>query len=127
MIGKLIGVATVGSTLASVGLLHRFLSGIAKIVILSVISAFMLCALMAGSFYMAYFFLVHYGLDPYAAGITVGIAASLITLALVVLTIIQFRQLHDLTHRSLHPYRAGFPEIGNVAHAFIDGFLNQRS
>jgi hypothetical protein len=127
MIGKLLGVASVGSALASVGLMQRFLSGITKVVILAVVSAFMLCALLAGGFTMAYFCLVHYGLDQFAAGIAVGIVAFFITAALVTLTIVQLRQLRDLTQHILHPYRIDLPDIGNVANAFIDGLLNRRA
>jgi hypothetical protein len=128
MIVKLLGTATVGSAMAvaSAGLLQRFLSGLASIVILSIVSAFMLCVLLAGGFSMAYVCLVHYGLDPYAAGITVGIAAFFITIALVVATIAQIRQLRGLPHRSLDKYRSHWPDIANVADAFIDGFLNHK-
>jgi len=126
MIDKLLGAATAGSTLAGVGLLHRFLSGIASIVILSIVSAFMLCALLAVSFCMAYLSLVHYGLDPYAAGIAVGIAAFCITLALVAASMQKLRQLGSLSHPILQRYGTNWPDIGKIADAFIDGLLNHK-
>jgi len=124
MIGKLLSVATVGSTLAGVGLIHRFLSDIAGIIILAIVSAFMFCILLAGGISVAYFCLVHYGLDPYAAGITMGIVAFFITISFVTLTVHKLNQLRDLTHRSLNPAKLGLFDISNVTHAFIDGFLN---
>lgn len=126
MIGKLLGLATIGSAVASVGLLHRFLSNIAGIIVLSIVSAIMLCVLLAGGFYLAYFCLVHYGLDPYAAGITVGTVLFFVTFMLIILTMTQLQRLRDLTHSGLYSQRTGLPDIGNIANAFIDGFLNHK-
>lgn len=127
MIGKLLGVATVGSTLASVGLLNRFLLGVTNMVILAIVCAFMLCALLAGGFYMAYLCLVHYGLDPYVAGIALGIVALFVTIALITLTISQIRQMRELLpSRQLHRYASGLSDLGHVADAFIEGFLNPK-
>jgi hypothetical protein len=126
MIGKLLGVATVGTTVASVGLMHRFLSGMAKIMVLAIVSAFMVCAMLASVFTMTYFCLVHYGLDPYVAGITLGIVALFLTIALVMVTVDQIRHLRDLSHFSLRKFRSDWPDIGNIASAFIDGFLDHK-
>jgi len=126
MLSKILGAATVGSALASVGLLQRFLSGIATLVILSVISAFMICALLAGGFYMAYHWLVLYGLDAYAAGMTIGIIVFLITAGLVALTMSQICRLRELPYHNLSPYGHSLPDVGHVVSAFIDGFLNHK-
>ncbi len=126
MLGKLLGVATVGSALASVGLLHRFLSNIVTIVILSIVSGFMLSVLITGGFYLAYLGLVHYGLDPCVAGITVGIMIFLVTAALVIFVIARLRQMRDLMHSSSHSHGADLLDMGNVVIAFIEGFLNHK-
>jgi len=55
MISKLLGVASVGSVLASANIMHRFLSSMAKIMVLAIVCAFMLCALMVGVFVALYF------------------------------------------------------------------------
>jgi hypothetical protein len=126
MIGKLLGAASVGSTLAGIGLLHRFLSDVASIIFLAIVSAFMLCAVLTGCIYMVYLYLVRSGLDPYAAGVTIGIVALLVATLFVVLTIGQIRQLRELPYRGLHRYKSGLSDVGHVADAFIDGFLNPR-
>ena len=126
MLGKLLGVATVGSTLASVELIHRFLSGITKIIVLAIVSAFMLCALVISAFIVFYFSLVHYGLDPYVAVITIGAVAVFITTTLVLVTIDQTRQLRDLPHFSLCNFKNDLPDIGHIIRAFIDGLLSPR-
>jgi uncharacterized membrane protein YczE len=124
MIGKLLGIATVGSTLAGVSLVHRFLFDAVGIIILTIITAFMFCILLAGGFCIAYFGLVHYGLDPYVAGMTVGLVAFIITAVLIMLTANKLNQLRDLTHHSLNPAKLGLLEVSNAALAFVDGFLS---
>ncbi|MFA4846364.1 MAG: hypothetical protein WC654_07485, partial [Patescibacteria group bacterium] len=83
MISNLLGVASVGSVLASANIMHRFLLSMAKIMVLAIVCAFMLCALMVGVFVMLYFSLVHYGLDPAVVAIALGAVALLLTVALV--------------------------------------------
>ena len=126
MLSKILGAATVGSALASVGLLHRFLSGIASIVMLSVVGAFMICVLLASGFYMAYSSLVFYGLDPYVAGITMAAIAFFITVILVALMIGQIHRLRELPYHHLSPNGAGLPDVSHIVGAFVDGFLNHK-
>lgn len=126
MLSKFLGFATVGSALASVGLLHRFLSGMATIVILSVVSAFMCCVLLASGMYMAYSSLVFYGLDPYVAGITMAAIVFAITVILAALLIEQIRRLRELPYHHLNAGVAGLPDLSHIAGAFVDGFLNPK-
>jgi magnesium-transporting ATPase (P-type) len=127
MIGKLLGAATVGGTLASVGLLHRFLVASAQIMILVIVSAFMLCASLLCAFAIFYFCLVQFGTTPYVALIILGVTALLVTIACVALTLDQFRQLRSFHHRHLHGHGNNIPDIANIAAAFIDGFLNKNA
>jgi len=94
--------------------------------VLAVVSAFMFCALLSGVFYMIYVYLVHYGLDPYVAGITLGAVALFVTIALVAVTVDQLRQLRDLSHFSFAQIQKRLAECWNIAGAFIDGFLDPR-
>ena len=126
MLGKLLGLVTVGGTLASVGVMHRFLLSMVNIIILAIASAFMACALLASMFYTAYFCLVRYGVPAYDAGIMLSATALLITTVLTVMTIWKLRQLRDLSCHGLHKDGEGLPDIGKVAVAFLEGFLNPK-
>ena len=125
MIGKLFGAATLGSTLASVGMLQRILADLATIVMLTVVSAFMLCALLAGSFTLVYLCLIHYGLDPLIAGLSLGLIACAMTSALLVFT---FRFIQGKRSRFHSRIGCGgqIPDVGSLALAFIDGFLKPK-
>jgi hypothetical protein len=126
MIGKLIGVATAGSTLAGVTLLRRLLYDGANIIMLAVVSAFMFSLMVLGVFVTAYACLVHYGLDPFVSGVTVGVVAFFVTIILFTLTVHKLNQLRDLTHKCLNTSKLGALDINGLTHSFIDGFLNSR-
>jgi hypothetical protein len=123
MIGKLMGLATVGSSLANVTLLHRFLASATSVVALTMISAFMCCVLLIGIFGATYISLVHYGLDPYAAAITVALIMIIMTGGCVSLTIIRLRQLREIPHHNMHRDIPGMSHISSIADAFMKGFL----
>ena len=126
MLGKLLGIATVGSTLASVGLMHRLLVATAQIMVLVIASAFMLCASLLALFYIIYLGLLQCGVPPDVAAITLGVAALLVTAALVMLTLEQLRQLRVFQQRQMLGAGNAWPEVGNIAMAFVDGFLNHK-
>lgn len=125
MLGKLIGLATIGGTIASVGMLHRFLSGIASIVMLAIVSGFMLCALLTGGFYLGYLGLVRYGLDPAIAGSIIGVIALIITVMLVTLTYVRLNRLREMSRKDLPSPIANPFDLTRLTTAFIDGFLNE--
>jgi uncharacterized membrane protein len=120
MIGKLIGVATAGGTMASVVLLNRLLSNLAGLVALAVITACLCCVVLAGGFFAAYIALLHYGLEPMAAGVVVGALVLLITLVFILLTLAKVRHLKEMPDKSELP---GIAKINAMADAFVQGFL----
>ncbi len=126
MLGKLLGLATVGGTLASVGVMHRLLLSMVNIIIMAIAGAFMACALLASMFYTAYFCLVRYGVPSYDAGFMLSATALLITSVLTVIILWKLRQLRDLSRYGLHKDGEGLPDIGKVAIAFLEGFLNPK-
>ncbi|MDD2325494.1 MAG: hypothetical protein PHW63_05790 [Alphaproteobacteria bacterium] len=126
MISKLLGVASVGSVLASANIMHRFLSSMAKIMVLAIVCAFMLCALMVGVFVALYFSLVQYGFDPVAVAVVLGAVVSLLTVTIVAATVHQLRCFRDHSAYSLPKSRSDWPDFGNIANAFIDGFLGSK-
>lgn len=126
MISNLLGVASVGSVLASANIMHRFLSSMAKIMVLAIVCAFMLCALMVGVFVVLYFGLVHYGFDPAAVAMALGALALLLTITLAAATTHQLRRFRDHSAYSSSQSRGDWPDLGGIANAFIDGFLNSK-
>jgi len=125
MIGKLLDVLTVGSTVVNVTLLHRFMTGIASIVMLAVVSAFILCAILVGGFTLAFFGLVHYGLDPYAAGITLGILGLVAACAMIVITRARIRFLLELPSNNLSRHGHLLSDVNPIIDAFIEGLKGE--
>jgi len=125
MLGKIFGMVTVGSTLASVGLLHRFMMATAQMMILVIICAFLLCASLASVFYIFYFCLVQFGIAPLMAGVALGVVTLLVTIALAVFTSYQLQRLRNMHSRYLSRGNNGI-DLSHVAMAFIDGFLNKK-
>jgi len=121
---KLLGIATIGNTLASIMLLHRFLSGLTDVVALAIVSAFIFCMFLAAGFCAGYFGLVHYGFTPYAAAVLVAVSIFLLATIFAVLTFIRLRQLRDLHRHDLQRDTPGLSRISSTAHAFMEGFLN---
>lgn len=125
MIGKLLGAATVGGTMAGVGVMHRFLVAAAQAMILVIISALMLCASLFSIFFIAYFCMLQFGVAPHIAGIVLGIAILLVTAALVAFTLSQIRQLRTFHYRHFQAGERYMYDLRTIAAAFIDGFLNK--
>ena len=94
MFGKLIGLLSIGSSVANVALVRRFLEGIVGAIALTILSAIMAGALLVGGLYGLYMGLTRHGLDPDAALITMGAISVLLTATLVGLALTRLRQLH---------------------------------
>jgi hypothetical protein len=121
MLEKLLGLATIGSTFASVSLLHRFLSRLAIVLALTIISALMAGVLLIGMFYGLFCLLTAYGLTHATSLILVGMLVFILTAALVLVTLQQLRQIKSLQPS---PFKQTFPSlsyIGSIAEAFMQG------
>jgi hypothetical protein len=125
IVEKLVGVATIGGALANVALLQRFLTGIAHVVALSVISGLMVCLLLLGSFFGLYFGLTHYGLGSTVAALMIGAFAFLITSGIIGLTVLKLRQLQELPVHATHAPMPVLAHLSSLAAAFIEGLLEQ--
>lgn len=126
MLGKIFGVATVGTTLAGIGLLHRLLFTLAQIMILVIVSAFLSCASLISLLYIIYFCMLQFGLAANLAGVLTGLMAILVTVLVVAFTFDRFRQLQSFQYRSPHNDNNSWHDVGHIAVAFIDGFLNKK-
>lgn len=122
MLEKLLGLATIGSTFASVSLLHRFLMRLAIVLALTIISALMAGALLIGLFYGLYSVLTSYGLSPDAALVVVGILILIITASLITFTMYQLRMIKNLQPSPLRSTFPGFSFISELGESFLEGF-----
>ena len=126
MIGKLFGLITVGSAVTGRGLWRHFLSTAVNILILAIVGAFMLCALLTSSFYMIYFCLVQYGVDPQLARAILSVVVLVVALLVMGVTYDQWRKLRALSRGGLCERKNSIPDVACVVEAFIDGFLNHK-
>jgi peptidoglycan/LPS O-acetylase OafA/YrhL len=124
MLGKLLGLAAVGSAFAGIPPLHRILSSILILLFLMAVTAFMLCAVVVGGFVILYFCMLHHGVDAYTAEMILGFAACLVAGTLAALTWARLQRLQGLLSPNILKRASGVSGISTLAFAFIDGFLN---
>ena len=124
MIGKFLGLISIGRTAAGAEILRRFLLAAANVLTLAIVGAFMICALLASVFYMVYFGLVQYGVDPQHARALLSIFVLVAALVVMGITVHQRHKLFDLSQAGLPGRGKECPDIVRVVEAFIDGFLN---
>lgn len=124
-VDKLLGIAGMGSTIANISLLKRFLSGIAVVIALTAISSTMMGMLLIAGFYALYLSLVHHGLDPSIAALTVGGGALLIVIVLGIFAVIRWYELRDMP-RLLYMEAPIINRAHKLADAFINGLLSER-
>lgn len=125
-VDKLLGLAGVGSTIANISLLRRFLSGVAVVIALTAISSTMAGMLLIAGFYALYLSLIHHGLDPTIAAVTIGGVALIIVIVLAVMAVMRWYQLRDMP-RLLHVESPLIDQASKLAEAFISGLLTERS
>jgi len=121
MLDKLIGLTTIGSTLAGLTMLQRFLAGVTGVLALTVVSALMSGLILMGGFITAYFTLVHYGVEPMLAALTVTSATCMVTALLIIFTLIKVRRLKEMSQHHLYRDVPSLAHIGDIASAFIKG------
>ncbi len=116
MFGRLLGMASLGNSLASVGLMSRFLSTVTKTVILAIICAFLFCGIIASVIVMFYVFMVSSGMNPFLAAIILGGIVILILALLIAIILDNIRYLRSWLYRQPR-------NLSHAAAAFIEGFL----
>jgi len=122
---KLLGIVGMGSTIANATLLRKFLTNVMLVMVLTAISGTMAGMILIAGFYGLYLGLVHYGVDPSTAALSIGGLTLIITIGLASLAVLRFRHLRDIPGvMSLNgPIMS---RVGEVADAFIDGLLTGR-
>jgi peptidoglycan/LPS O-acetylase OafA/YrhL len=126
MIGKLLGAAAMHRTFTSGhSLFKEILYTIAMFVLLSVIAGMVVGALFIAAFYAAYLGLLHFGLDPQAAQITITAIAALVVCVLVAGIYEQLHKLHDAPKQLLHLQSPIGTRVNSLVDAFIDGLMGE--
>lgn len=128
MLGKLLGIASLGGTVAGLTMLQKFLAAITTIVTLTIISAMMGGLFLICGFSLLYLELTRYGLDPAVALMLIGGVVFVITLTLVVLAVLRIREMQDMPVLSLVQRNA--PTLAHaqeIAESFLSGLLSTKS
>jgi MFS superfamily sulfate permease-like transporter len=125
-VDRLLGLAGMGSTIANISMLKRFLSGIAVVIALTAISSTMAGMLLIAGFYALYLTLIHHGLDPSLAALTVGGGALTIVIVLAIWAVLRWYELRDMP-RLLYTEAPLIHRATKLADAFINGLLAERT
>ena len=125
-VDKLLGLAGMGSTIANISLLRRFLSGVAVVIALTAISSTIAGMLLIAGFYALYLSLIHHGLDPSLAALTVGGGALIIVIVLAIFAVLRWYELREMP-RLLYMETPIISRASKLADAFINGLLAERT
>ena len=123
---KILGIASLGSTIANAAVFKRFLSRVMITVALAAAAGAMTGMLMLAGFYGVYWALVAYGgLTQLKAGLLVGGMVILATILMAVFAYRRWQQLHDLgSHFDSRDSIMG--RVSQLADSFIDGLMAER-
>jgi hypothetical protein len=122
---KILGIAGMGSTLANVSMLRRFLTGVTVVIALTAVSSTMAGMIIIVALYGLYLALMHHGLDPQAAVIAVSAFAVIITALLATLAFVRWRQLKDMPH-FMNSETSIASQVHQLVDAFVGGLLSGR-
>jgi hypothetical protein len=115
-----------GSAVANISLLKRFLSGIAVIIALTAVGSTILGMLLIAGLYALYISLIHHGLDPAVAALTASGIALAVVIALATVAIMRWYQLRDMPRLFEGMEAPIIGRVGRLADAFIAGLLAER-
>lgn len=122
LVDKILGLITAGSAVANASVSHRLASRLADILVLTLIGSFIGGALIVGVFVAIYFGLVHYGLNPYAAGTMVALLMFVAMAAIFLLIALRMKQLRESSSKEFRRRLSTISPI-NIVEAFLEGLL----
>ena len=120
-LASIAGAASIGGALWDALLFKRFLSDIAAIMVLTIITGVMAGALLLGGYYGFMLLLIQHGLDAEAALLTVGGMVAAIAIVSAAFVVGYIRRLRSAL-QPLSPLTSG---ISDIANAFVDGLLTR--
>ena len=123
MIGKILGAISLGGAFTATPMYKKFLSGVAAVAALTVISGMMVGMLLVGLLYAAYKGFIYGGMEPQASLIVTAGIAAIATIILIAMTVHYLRSLFDVPKRLLQAESPMAAQVGGLADAFFDGLL----
>jgi len=122
-INKLLGLASVGSTIANVSLLQRFLTDVTAVVALTAVAGTMLGAIVILGFYGLYLGLIAHGLDPQTAFIAVSVLALVVIALVTTIAVMRWRHLRATPHNILSLDTPIVAQVGRLVDSFLAGLM----
>lgn len=123
-LSRLLGITSVGVSIAKARLVHRFIGDVARIITLAIATGLVAGALLIGGFFVAYQGFVHYGLEPLPAQIFIGLLALATVLALLLTTSSRLRRLRGIPEQIVHTEFPFSRHLNTLADSFMDGLMN---
>lgn len=123
LIGKIVGLLSIGGAIAESPMPRKLLSGMATVAGLTVVTGMMIGTLLVGSLYAGYRGLMYYGMTSESALVTVAGIAAVITIVLVSVTVRYVKSLFDMP-RLMPDMQAGAGGIAGKAAGLADSFMD---
>lgn len=120
-LGRILGVLAIHRSLSDTSHFQKFLARAGNFILLTVVSAFMVGAVMVGALFMLHHTLISYGLTTDVANLSVAAFALLMTLVLVLAVNLQLQKLQESLHEVLRRQSPIPSKITETAEAFIHG------
>jgi len=83
MLGKILGIASIGEALMGISLTKKFVSGFILVLALTIVAAILAGALVIFGLYECHLALIHHGFDSDMAALMTGAAGLLVLLAII--------------------------------------------
>lgn len=121
MLEKILNLVTVGSSLASAGIVQRHITAALQNLIAWVACILALFVMLVSALIMVYFAMIHYGVDPAVAGMELCALAFALASLVVVLAVFHLRAGKKILQPDLKSEQ-GLPDIRTMIVAFMNGF-----
>lgn len=117
----------IGGPVAGISMLQRFLSGMAVVVALTIISSIMAGAFLLVVLYAAGATMIAHGLTPPAALLTMAVFILIIALLFLALTLFYLGRLRNMPALFMHHNAPLAVRVNNVFESFLRGFMSPPS
>lgn len=123
-LGAILGLISLGRVFAATPLYKRFLSGVAAVICLTIVTGMVSGALLIGLFYGVYELFLLNGLESTPALITTFALGVLTLVVLVMCTLSHLRSLLDVPKMLMEHQHPIASRATSIAQAFIEGFTS---
>jgi hypothetical protein len=121
-LGTILGIISLGRSFAGTSLYRKFLSGVAVVICMMIVTGMIAGALLLGAFYGVYQGFMYYGMESTPALIaTFGLGAMVFAI-LVMLTLNHLRSLVSIPQMLVRDENPIASRATDMVQAFIDGF-----